>query len=217
MTVLSAPRVAWPTLVVLAGALACWTAGIALVDASPLLAIALATLGAYAAFTPLEYVQEYLPSTIRKQVGTFKEIADPLQQCGQQKETQVVVAVDRAVMPGADDRRQRRTGAKRLAGGASEQDVGDGNVRRNCRCCCKFAESRLLATAALLALLAASQLLVRVRVHVAIDRFVRFDAGGVGAAQRRLLASSSGLHKARAGQQRASDRRESSGATARQR
>jgi hypothetical protein len=34
----------------------------------------------YAAFTPLEYVQEYLPSTIRKQVGTFKEIADPLQQ-----------------------------------------------------------------------------------------------------------------------------------------
>jgi hypothetical protein len=34
----------------------------------------------YAAFTPLEYVQEYLPSAIRKQVGTFKEIADPLQQ-----------------------------------------------------------------------------------------------------------------------------------------
>lgn len=34
----------------------------------------------YAAFTPLEYVEEYLPSTIRKQVGTFKEIADPLQQ-----------------------------------------------------------------------------------------------------------------------------------------
>jgi len=34
----------------------------------------------YAAFTPLEYVEEYLPSAIKKQIGTFKEIADPLQQ-----------------------------------------------------------------------------------------------------------------------------------------
>ena len=34
----------------------------------------------YAAFTPLEYVEEYLPSGIRKQVGTFKDIADPFQQ-----------------------------------------------------------------------------------------------------------------------------------------
>lgn len=34
----------------------------------------------YAAFTPLEYQDVYLPSVIRKQVGTFKEISDPLQQ-----------------------------------------------------------------------------------------------------------------------------------------
>ena len=51
--VLSAPCVAWPTLAVLAAALAVWSAGIALAATSPLAAIALATIGAYAAFTPL--------------------------------------------------------------------------------------------------------------------------------------------------------------------
>jgi len=34
----------------------------------------------YAAFTPLEYVERYMPAGIKKQVGTFKEIADPAQQ-----------------------------------------------------------------------------------------------------------------------------------------
>jgi fatty acid desaturase len=53
MSLLSAPRVAWPTLVVFVAALAAWIAGIALVDESLPIAIALATAGAYAAFTPL--------------------------------------------------------------------------------------------------------------------------------------------------------------------
>jgi len=53
---LIAPRVAWPTLLVLAAAIGCWAAGFWLgashrVPAA--VAVALATLGAYAAFTPL--------------------------------------------------------------------------------------------------------------------------------------------------------------------
>jgi len=51
--VLSAPRIAWPTLALLAAALAVWALGIALVDAIWPVGLALATLGAYVAFTPL--------------------------------------------------------------------------------------------------------------------------------------------------------------------
>jgi fatty acid desaturase len=50
---LSAPRAAWPTLAVLAGALALWAYAIALVGTDPALGVALATAGAYIAFTPL--------------------------------------------------------------------------------------------------------------------------------------------------------------------
>jgi beta-carotene hydroxylase len=49
-TVLTAPRIAWPTLALLAGALAVWSLGIALGGIAGLL---LATLGAYVAFTPM--------------------------------------------------------------------------------------------------------------------------------------------------------------------
>jgi beta-carotene hydroxylase len=52
MTVLSAPRIAWPTLFVLVAALALWAIAFALPGPAPL-AIALATLAAYAVFTPL--------------------------------------------------------------------------------------------------------------------------------------------------------------------
>lgn len=51
--VLTAPRVAWPTLVTLAGALVIWIAGLAMIGTSTALGILLATLGAYLAFTPM--------------------------------------------------------------------------------------------------------------------------------------------------------------------
>jgi fatty acid desaturase len=50
MTLLSAPRIAWPTLALLAAALALWIAALAL---GGLAGLALATLAAYLAFTPL--------------------------------------------------------------------------------------------------------------------------------------------------------------------
>jgi len=55
MTSLTAPRFAWPTLLVLAGAFASCAAGVAVYVAGgpALAALALCTLGAYAAFTPL--------------------------------------------------------------------------------------------------------------------------------------------------------------------
>lgn len=50
---LSAPRVAWPTLALLAGALATWSAGIVLVANGVFAGVALGVIGAYVAFTPL--------------------------------------------------------------------------------------------------------------------------------------------------------------------
>ena len=53
MKLLATPRVAWPTLVVLALALAAWVAGLALVHAGHLAGAVLATVAAYVAFTPM--------------------------------------------------------------------------------------------------------------------------------------------------------------------
>jgi fatty acid desaturase len=50
---LAAPRVAWPTLAVLAGAVATWAVGLACAHADWPLAVALCTVSAYVAFTPL--------------------------------------------------------------------------------------------------------------------------------------------------------------------
>jgi beta-carotene hydroxylase len=50
---LASPRVAWPTVALLAVAFALWLAGIALVDQIWWLGTVLATLGAYIAFTPM--------------------------------------------------------------------------------------------------------------------------------------------------------------------
>ena len=52
-TSLSAPRVAWPTLAVLVGALALWGFGVSLVGDHVALGVVAATIGAYLAFTPL--------------------------------------------------------------------------------------------------------------------------------------------------------------------
>jgi len=51
--ILAAPRIAWPTLFVLAGALALWALGIAVIHLAWPIGCALATLGAYVAFTPM--------------------------------------------------------------------------------------------------------------------------------------------------------------------
>jgi fatty acid desaturase len=48
-----APRVAWPTLIVLGAALASWAAGVACANASWPAALALCTVAAYVVFTPL--------------------------------------------------------------------------------------------------------------------------------------------------------------------
>ena len=50
---LTAPRIAWPTLVALATALAVWSLGVALVATGHLAGALLATVGAYVAFTPM--------------------------------------------------------------------------------------------------------------------------------------------------------------------
>lgn len=50
---LTTPRIAWPTLLLLAAALATWIAGIALVHAGQFAGMVLATLAAYVAFTPM--------------------------------------------------------------------------------------------------------------------------------------------------------------------
>jgi beta-carotene hydroxylase len=50
---LTAPRIAWPTLALLAGALALWIAGIVLVATGVWWGAVLATLAAYVAFTPV--------------------------------------------------------------------------------------------------------------------------------------------------------------------
>lgn len=51
--VLTTPRIAWPTLFLLAAALATWAIGVALVHAGQLVGAVLATAGAYVAFTPM--------------------------------------------------------------------------------------------------------------------------------------------------------------------
>ena len=51
--VLTTPRIAWPTLLLLALALATWLTGIALVHAGHLAGTLLATVAAYVAFTPM--------------------------------------------------------------------------------------------------------------------------------------------------------------------
>ena len=53
MKILATPRVAWPTLLVLAAALAAWIIGIALVHTGVLAGALLATVAAYVAFTPM--------------------------------------------------------------------------------------------------------------------------------------------------------------------
>jgi fatty acid desaturase len=50
---LAAPRVAWPTIALLAVALAAWLAGVVLVERAWWLGAVLATVGAYIAFTPM--------------------------------------------------------------------------------------------------------------------------------------------------------------------